>query len=296
MMRGPLKLSETKGRGYSYALLQYSPFDRKPPLPRRWSNRRRVSAMFAVPGKAHSSAPHERARPRQSQATRNSIASRVRRVSELFHKRDVRPPSPGGAQGTRARTSQRRAVSVPVPRSHRSRPVPPFSASRPLSPDSSSRPASPNSRCGPGRRRADRGEAGPRGRGMESSCNDSTWSFFSKLEKPFRDREARSCVPLPDAGRVGRVPYRTISKRRNLLTNETDSVTVVTSMRGLRGDLLMRIGRMAGWGMGWSLPPSHRGLLGARAPGVRFAHTYGRMLSDHRSRSLSRPRCPRRSS
>ena len=51
---------------------------------------------------------------------------------------------------------------------------------------------------------------------------------------------------FPDAGRVGRVPYRMISKRRNLLTNEIDSVTVVTSMRGLRGDLLRRLAAWRG--------------------------------------------------
>ena len=55
---------------------------------------------------------------------------------------------------------------------------------------------------------------------------------------------------LSRCGRVGRVPYRTISKRRNLLTNEIGSVTLVTSMRGLLGNLPMRWAAWRGAGPG----------------------------------------------
>ena len=160
MIGGPLKLSETKGPDYSYALLQYSPFDREPPRPRRWSNRRRVSAMVrrAREG-AFVGTARARSRPRQSQASRNSIVSGVRRVSELFHKRDVRPPSYQAALTASApgRRSGGRCRCLCLPHTGL-RPVPPFSASRRCRRTARRGLRRRTAGRGPGRRkRADRG-------------------------------------------------------------------------------------------------------------------------------------------
>ena len=74
------------------------------------------------------------------------------------------------------------------------------------------------------------------------------------------------------------MPYRMISKRRNLLTDEIDLLTVVTSMRGLRGDLLKRLAAWRGAGLGLVLAALLIGGCSAPEapapvrPALRFAH------------------------
>ena len=128
-----------------------TPFRRKPFVPSR-VERPRVGGKSAAPVVAQPPSPSaakSAGRRRGNQASDFRLSRRPRRASLRRFRHIVFSLLRRSSQGIRTRTSQRPAVSVPRPPSHRSRPGPPFSASRPVWPNSRSRPAPPNSRSRP---------------------------------------------------------------------------------------------------------------------------------------------------